>query len=213
MRQGIRVSMLSDARLLREMIALRLLSEDGIDLVGAASTVGELAAILPAAIDVVLVHLDVEPDQTVGIVGQVRETLPASRVVVIGWGTDDSDAVRRIEAGASACLPEDASYEALVETIRSAHAGRMSCSARTLAAAMRRIGELVDSHETANEFAEDCESEPLSLRETQVARLIALGNKQIAKELGIRPKTVKHHVGSILRKLRVRRRRDVIGRV
>ena len=213
MRQAIRVSMLG-ARLFRDVIVRRLTLQDGMDLVGAVDTVRELATTLPMGpIDIVVVRVDAESDETAEIVGQVKDLLPETRVVVIDCRTDDFNAVRLIEAGASACLTEDDSFEALVETIRSVHAGRVSCSARTLAAVMRRIAELADPHEVASEPADRCEPEPLSPREIEVARLIPLANKQIARRLGIKPKTVKHHVGSILRKLHVRRRRDVIGRV
>lgn len=206
--------MISDARLFRDAVALRLISEDGIDLVGAVDTVWELAVVVPATpVDIVVVRMDVKAEETAEIVKQVKDLLQGGRVITIDRGTDDSDAVRLIEAGASACLPEDTSYAALIETIRSVHAGRMSCSARTLAAVMRRIAELADPHAIANESTDRCEPEPLSRRETEVALLIALGNKQIARHLGIRTKTVKNHVGSILRKLHVRRRHDVIGRV
>jgi DNA-binding CsgD family transcriptional regulator len=51
---------------------------------------------------------------------------------------------------------------------------------------------------------------PLSVRELQVARLVATGatNREIASALSIAPKTVSAHVEHILRKLGVGRRTE-----
>ncbi len=56
-------------------------------------------------------------------------------------------------------------------------------------------------------------TQPLSERELQVLRLIALGrtNKAIAQELDIATNTVNNHVENILRKLGVANRTEAAG--
>lgn len=53
----------------------------------------------------------------------------------------------------------------------------------------------------------------LSRRQVEVLELVALGlsNPEIARRLFLTPKTVEHHVGAILRKLRTARREDAVA--
>jgi DNA-binding NarL/FixJ family response regulator len=63
------------------------------------------------------------------------------------------------------------------------------------------------------ELAKNCDQPcPLSSRQQEIIQLISqgLGNKEIADRLNISTATVKNHVHNILRKFRVRRRRDAI---
>ena len=55
---------------------------------------------------------------------------------------------------------------------------------------------------------------PLTKRETQVMKLIALGltNRVIAKKLGIKMPTVRTHVEHILDKLKARSRAEAVSR-
>jgi DNA-binding NarL/FixJ family response regulator len=56
--------------------------------------------------------------------------------------------------------------------------------------------------------------EGLSARQAEVLGLLAegLSNAEIARRLFLTPKTVEHHVGAILRKLRVNSRAEAVER-
>lgn len=60
----------------------------------------------------------------------------------------------------------------------------------------------------------DEEAGPLSAREVEVLRLMAqgLGNKSIARELGISSHTAKYHVASVLAKLGAHTRAEAVSR-
>jgi DNA-binding NarL/FixJ family response regulator len=86
--------------------------------------------------------------------------------------------------------------EALIETIMTAAAGESpsrSGELRRIAAVMK-VRQVVDDDEV-----------PLTQRETQVLRHVALGlsNKEIGRSLEISVETVKEHVQNILRKIAV----------
>ena len=67
--------------------------------------------------------------------------------------------------------------------------------------------------EPHSEPADTASSSPLTPREGQVMLLLARGlrNKEIAAELGISPKSVMHHTGSIYRALGVRSRTEAVA--
>jgi len=71
------------------------------------------------------------------------------------------------------------------------------------------------AEELANGAAEPAVEEGTSLtpRELEVIRLMAhgLGNKSIARELGISPSTAKFHVASVLAKLGARSRAEAVS--
>ena len=205
---AIHVSILSDSRILRDAISSRLLLEDGIELLGAAGSVRDLLQSgLADSAEVVLIHPTSDPADAAQMTWELKRLLPSIRVVVAGCRPGESDAVRAIEAGASACLEYGtANFVDLVDAVRAAAEGRATGpSLEILVEIGRRINSLSEM---------PAQSSPeLSDREAQVVRLIAVGlaNKQIARRLGIKLSTAKNHVHSVLRKMNVKRRRDLIG--
>ena len=208
MPSAIHVSILSDSRILRDAISSRLLLEDGIELLGAAGSVRDLLQSgLADPAEVVLIHPTSDPADAAQMTWELKRLLPSIRVVVAGCRPGESDAVRAIEAGASACLEYGtANFVDLVDAVRAAAEGRATGpSLEILVEIGRRINSLSEM---------PAQSSPeLSDREAQVVRLIAVGlaNKQIARRLGIKLSTAKNHVHNVLRKMNVKRRRDLIG--
>jgi len=204
----IHVAILSQSRLLRETIASRLRAEPDIELAGSAETVEDLVAVsVSRTIDVLVLDLSLERCSPEEIVWDITSLLPQTRVVSLLERQSESEIVRCVEAGASACLECDVSYSVLLETLRAVVDGHPPCSLAVLSRMIERIHELQASEDRAR-----CDAKPLTFREIEVARLTAAGmaNKEIARRLGIKASTVKSHVHSILQKLDTRNRRDLI---
>jgi DNA-binding NarL/FixJ family response regulator len=98
------------------------------------------------------------------------------------------------------------------------HAGASGYVTKTiepaeLASAVHRVagGEAVFSPSLAGFVLDDPELARLTAREREVLRLIARGYlyKEAGLELGISPKTVEHHVSSVLRKLQLSNRHQL----
>jgi DNA-binding NarL/FixJ family response regulator len=205
----IQLSILSDSRLFREVLAARLASEDRLQVVSSAGTVYELLVRAQARpIHILLVYLGVESAIGAEVVWDIKTLLPATRVVVLGSPGGAADTVRWIEAGAMACLDDRASWACLLATIRSVAEGRATYSPEVVCRLVRRMAELGQVGPGAKSVA----TEPLSDRETEVAQLIALGlmSKQVARRLGVKTPTVKSHLRSIFRKRNLKGRRDLI---
>ena len=147
---------------------------------------------------------------------------PGVRVVALTIHSDDAYVVELCRAGARGYLVKDDDPGSVVRALRQVAAGEMYIPGRLVASLVRALtaggrsgrwspGEPWPPEEAA--AAEDESGGParppeLTEREAQVLRLIAEGrsNRQIAKALVISEKTVKNHVTSILRKLRVKDR-------
>jgi DNA-binding NarL/FixJ family response regulator len=116
----------------------------------------------------------------------IRSEFPNARVIVLTTYTGDAQAVRAIQAGASAYLLKNEVHRDLLSTIRAVLSGKKTVSPQI-------------SFELAEHSADDA----LTAAEINVLRLIAAGNsnKAIADQLSITEDTVKSRVKNILSKL------------
>jgi DNA-binding NarL/FixJ family response regulator len=91
----------------------------------------------------------------------------------------------------------------------------VGCSVEELVAAVKRLGagHRYLSVDVAQKMADSLARESLTARETDVLRLVALGqcNKSIARDLDITVGTVKGHLRAIFGKLDAARRTEAVG--
>lgn len=106
-----------------------------------------------------------------------------------------------IEAGASGYMLENASPKEVAALMRLVLQGGTACSAEIAAALFKRVAASHSFYTITT---------PLSEREFEVLKCITRGysNKEIACELYITVRTVKHHIHNILRKLNLTRRQE-----
>ena len=118
---------------------------------------------------------------------------PRTGVLVLSWRDGEAEIRLALQRGARGYLLGHCSLDELVAAVRSVGSGRHHLCA---AAAQRLALSLVRT--------------PLTPRETEVLRLIALGlpNKRIASRLAIALGTVKAHIQAILAKLEARSRTE-----
>lgn len=159
---------------------------------------------------------------------------PGPRILVLTTFDVDEYVTDAIAAGASGFLLKDAAPEELLAAIRDVAAGDSALSARSAARLIAQVRPMLgqggapggtgagafggcggfggggtSSSEAAGEArTRDDLPDPLTLREEEILRLIALGrtNAEIAEDLFIAMPTVKTHVGRILMKTGARDR-------
>jgi len=151
-----------------------------------AARIGELAA----RPDVLVLAVDVAGAVGLAVLRRLGETLPATRIVVVG-GRDamGTDARRALNAGAEAYVPGPEAERWLALAVRAVRAG--------LVCAPRQARRLV--------------AKPtFSQREKDVLGLLVIGltNSEIAARLYLAESTVKSHLASAFTKLGVRSRHD-----
>jgi DNA-binding NarL/FixJ family response regulator len=184
---SIRILTVDDHPILREGIAAILAAEPDFELVGEANNgreaVDQFRAHRP---DVTLMDLQMPHMNGIEAIRAIRREFPDARIIVLTTYSGDAQAVRAFAAGAFGYLLKSMLRKELIETIRSAHAGK------------KRIPP-----EVAVEMAEHHTDDSLTEREIEVLLHVAGGraNKMIAVDLKISEETVKAHMKNILSKL------------
>ncbi|MBN1908978.1 MAG: response regulator transcription factor [Pirellulales bacterium] len=146
--------------------------------------------------DVILLDIRMPDTDGLATLEKLRAKVPDCRVVMLSTYDNPTYIARAVALGASDYVLKGSSREAIVATITAAAQGESpsrSGELRRVAGAMK-IRQVLDDDEV-----------PLTQRETQVLRHVALGlsNKEIGRSLEISVETVKEHVQNILRKIAV----------
>jgi NarL family two-component system response regulator LiaR len=192
---AIRVLVADDHAVVRQGLRTFLELQEDIEVVAdAADGATALRAVAEHEPDVVLMDLVLPEVDGVEAIRRIVAERPRTRVIALTSFLDDDKVFPAVRAGASGYLLKDVEPAQLVEAIRAVHAGEVLLHPAVTA---RLMEDVADGGAAASAPA------PLTRREREVAELIARGrsNKLIALELGIAEKTVKTHVGAILRKL------------
>jgi two-component system response regulator NreC len=199
----IRVLIVDDHAVVRSGLHLLLDAEDDIEVVAEAGDVHD--AVFEAREkkpDVVLMDV-VMPEQS-GIEGAplVLKEAPEAKVLVLSMQDDPRYVREAFAAGASGYVLKEAVDAEVVAAVREVAAGgryvHPALGARLVAA---------EAEATARE-----EADPLSDREREVMRLLALGhtNQEIAKMLYISVRTAETHRAHIMQKLRLSSRAELV---
>jgi len=134
------------------------------------------------------------PDGTgLDVIAAVRATLPETRVVVLTSYDDDEAKSAASAAGADVFLAKTAGSAEVLQAVRDAASGR-------------EHGQHISVHE-------DDVISRLTPMERRVLEQVGQGlsNREIADALGIAEKTVKNHVTSVLAKMGLQRRTQVVA--
>jgi len=146
--------------------------------------------------DVVLLDIRMPDGDGLAVLDELKAASPESRVVMLSTYDNPTYIARAVALGASDYVLKGSSREDIIATITAASQGESPSRGGEL----RRIAGTM---KTRQPIADD--DVPLTQRETQVLRHVALGlsNKEIGRSLEISVETVKEHVQNILRKVAV----------
>ena len=196
----LRVLLVDDHDLFRTGLR-NLLSEQGLDVIGEATTGSEAVAhVREMTPDVVVMDLNMPAMGGVEATRHIAEVAPLTRVVMLTISDEDRDITDAILAGACGYLLKDASIDDLVAGIQAAARGEALISPHIASKVLQRMRAT-----SPQPAMEDLIRTELSEREIEVLKLLANGkdNAVIAAELHISPKTVKNHISNILMKLQI----------
>jgi len=189
----ISVLIVDDHPVVREGLRAFLELQEDMEVVGeAADGVEALEKVGELLPDVALIDLVMPKMDGITTIRQIKNLSPSTRILVLTSFSEDDKVFPAIKAGALGYLMKDATPADLSESIRSVYRGQPSLHPQIARKLMNQIAPREEQAE-----------ERLTLRETEVLRLIARGhsNKEIAAALTISEKTVKAHVSNILQKL------------
>ena len=199
----IRVLLVDDHAVVRSGLRLLLEAEADIEVVGEAESARRAVfETIEGKPDVVLMDV-VMPDQSgIEAIKPVLEAAPAAKVLVLSMQDDPSYVREAFASGASGYVLKEAADTELVDAVRQVAQGG-SYVHPTLGA--RLIAAEAEERRRA-------EQDPLSEREREILRLLALGhtNQEIAKMLYISVRTAEAHRAHIMRKLRLATRAELV---
>jgi two-component system, NarL family, response regulator NreC len=199
----ITVVLVDDHAVVRSGLRLLLDTQDDIDVVGEAGNAKEAVfrtrALKP---DVILLDIVMPGESGIEALPKLLKEAPETRVLVLSMQDDPSYVREAFAAGASGYVLKEAVDEEVVSAVREiAGGGRYvhpALGARMIAA---------EAEERAA-----AEADPLSEREREILRLLALGhtNQEIARQLYISVRTAESHRAHIMQKLRLSTRAELV---
>jgi two-component system response regulator NreC len=198
-----RVLIVDDHAVVRAGLKLLVDGENDLETVGEAGSgrdaIFESRSLKP---DVVLLDV-VMPDQNgIEVVPQLLKESPDTKVLVLSMQDEPRYVREAFEAGASGYVLKEAADSELVAAIREVAGGGRYVHPE--------LGARLVAAET--EERKRAEDDPLSDREREVLRLLALGhtNQEIAKQLYISVRTAETHRAHIMQKLRLQSRAELV---
>jgi DNA-binding NarL/FixJ family response regulator len=197
------VLIVDDHAVVRSGIRLLLEQADGVEPVGEASSGRE--AVFEARSkkpDVILLDMVMPGGNGLDAIGPLLHENPETKILVLSMQDDPRYVREAFGAGASGyVLKEAADVEVVAAVLEVAHGGRY---------VHPELGARLIAAEAAE--AKRAEQDPLSDREREVLRLLALGhtNQEIAKQLFISVRTAETHRAHIMQKLNLSTRAELV---
>ena len=196
---SIRMLIADDHEVIRTGLA-SLLANTDIEIVAEATNGNEaIAEAEKCKPDVILLDIRMPDGDGLSTLEKLRTKVPDSCVVMLSTYDNPTYVARAVALGACDYVLKGSSRQKIIETIRNAAEGTPPGPASALGAVAGAMSEKRPLRDTES---------PLTRRETQVLRHVALGlsNKEIGQSLEISIETVKEHVQNVLRKIGVRDR-------
>jgi two-component system, NarL family, invasion response regulator UvrY len=199
----IRLAIADDHPIVREGLRRIACEDEGISVVGEASTGAELFRLLgTAAVDVVLLDVSMPGASFIVTLRELRSRHPTVKVLVLSAHPEDQWAARSLQGGASGYLTKDHSPDQLVQAIR-----RVARGGKYVSESMaERLAGMVDGGMTR------APHERLSDREFEVLRALGSGMlvKDVAAQLRISAKTVSTYRARLLEKMGLESKADLV---
>ena len=198
----IRVLVVDDQALVRSGLAAILDAQDDIEVVGEADD-GDVALQRAGELQPDVVVMDIRMPRLDGI--EATKRIDGPRVLILTTFDLDEYVYGALKAGAAGFVLKDTPPDKLADAVRTVAAGDQLFAPEVT----RR---LVESYVSRPAPREQQELEELTAREKEVVLLVAKGlsNLEISEQLFLSEATVKTHLTSILRKLGLRDRTQLV---
>ena len=208
MSEKIKVMLVDDEQLIRSGLKIMLETYPDIEVIHQAGNGREAFECCKKEVpDVVL--MDIRMPVSTGIEGTklIKEAYPEVKIVMVTTFQDTEYIVEAMQYGASGYLLKDSSYEAIYDGIKVALSGKVVMDATVSEKLVMQPKAPASSTEKT-----DISSFGLTEREIELIRLVSQGlnNKEISEALFLSEGTVKNNISTILSKLALRDRTQLV---
>lgn len=198
----INIVVADDHPLLRGGVVLSLEEHGHFTVVAQAGTADEAVAAVDTHLpDIALLDISM-PGSGLTAAAEIARRFPSVKIVMLTVSENDDDLLSALKSGARGYVLKGVSAQDLGDVLQSIADGASYVSP-TLAARVLAAMQARSVSPSAHDSFED-----LTAREIAILKLVATGksNKEIARDLDLQEKTVKHYMTNILQKLQVRNR-------
>ena len=203
----IRLLVVDDHTLVRDGIRALLGLVADIEVVGEATNGKEaLEKVAELAPDVVLMDLAMPIMGGLEATRRIRRQFPATKVLALTQYDDSEYVVPIIEAGARGFVTKMAAFSELTSAIQAVYRGDSFLSPSAAAALVQECQQKTDVEGEKDPYQQ------LTDREREVLKLVVEGHtaREIADMLVVSPKTVEWYKTSLMNKLNIHNRTDLI---
>jgi len=195
----VRVFLLAENRLLRDVFVRLLIRKSGLQVVGAAGSSEQVAFTATSANpDVILCDSLPEAISDNGTIRELRRSLPELKVLMFGMDCEEEKFLIAVQHGVAGYVLKDASASEVAAAIRAVASGDSVCPPKLC----RVLFNYVSGTSAWKPGAQVTRKLGLTRREQQLVQLVSLGltNKEIACRLFLSEQTVKNHLRRMFRK-------------
>jgi len=198
----LRLVVVDDHEIVRQGLVALLSRRPNFQVVAEAGTVAEaIAAAKRFEPEIVVMDVRLPDGSGIEACREIREELPATRVVMLTSYPDEDAVLSAIVAGASGYLLKQVRGRDLVAALETVGRGESLLDPAVTGRVLERVRRIATGDQP-DELAQ------LTPQERRILALVAEGktNKEIASDIFLSDKTVKNYVSSILSKLNLERR-------
>jgi DNA-binding NarL/FixJ family response regulator len=180
------------------------LEADGCEVCGAGASASEaVALVMEHRPDVVLLDIHM-PGSGIDAAQQISRLMPGTAIVMLTASRDDEDLFDALRAGAAGYLLKDTDPGMLPAALRGVLAGEPAMPPKLVA----RVLDEFRAPGRRRFSRKSTAAAKLTSREWEVMEMLSQGlaTDEVARRLFLSPTTVRVHVSSVLRKLRVKDR-------
>jgi two-component system nitrate/nitrite response regulator NarL len=203
MSDKIQVVIVDDHPLFRDGVLQTLQAEPEFEVVGQATSAGEAIRLTRELLpDVILLDITI-PGGGLNAALVIAAMSPVTKIIMLTASEAEEDVLAALKSGARGYILKGVSARELIKAVRDVHSGEAYVTPALAASLLSEMtGGPLGPKPAPNPLDE------LTEREHQILAKVAggLSNKEIAQQLFLSEKTVKHYMTNILQKLQVRNR-------
>jgi DNA-binding NarL/FixJ family response regulator len=203
----IKVLIVDDHTLIRDGIRALLSLASDIEVVGEAANGKEaLEKARELSPDVVLMDLSMPIMGGLEATRRIRKESPETKILALTQYDDNDYVIPAIEAGARGFVTKMAAFSELAAAIQAVYSGNSFLSPSAASALVEECQQKTDAEGEKDAYSQ------LTDREREVLKLVVEGHtaRQIADMLVVSPKTVEWYKSSLMNKLNIHNKMDLI---